>query len=46
MNENNANAQEAVIKMTIQITRKETGKVEEYELIGTPIEQPEAKEEQ
>ena len=31
----------AVLQMTVQITRKATGKVETYQLIGTPIqEQP------
>jgi len=43
---NNTQAQEAVMTMTIQITRAATGKVEEYELIGTPIAEPEVKEEE
>ncbi len=33
--ENNAEAQKAQVQMTVQITRKETGKVEEYVLTGT-----------
>jgi len=46
--ENQAQAQNAQVQMTIQITRKETGKVEEYVLTGTtemPVE-IEVKEEQ
>lgn len=30
----------AVLRATIQITRAATGKVEEYEIVGTPAEQP------
>jgi hypothetical protein len=30
-------AADAVLHMTVQITRKATGKVETYELIGTPV---------
>lgn len=30
-------AQEAALKATLQITRKATGKVETYHLIGTPV---------
>jgi hypothetical protein len=33
-------AQEPVLRMTIQVTRAATGAVETYELIGTPIEEP------
>jgi hypothetical protein len=33
--ENQAQAQKAQVQMTVQITRKETGKVEEYTLTGT-----------
>ena len=36
--ENEAAAQPAVLQMTIQIVRKATGKVEEYVLTGTPVE--------
>jgi len=46
--ENQAQAQNAQVQMTVQITRKETGKVEEYILTGTaeiPAE-TEVKEEQ
>ncbi len=32
-------AQPAILKATIQITRAKTGKVEEYEIIGTPLPQ-------
>jgi hypothetical protein len=32
--ENNVQAQKAQVEMIIQITRKETGKVEEYHLHG------------
>jgi len=32
--ENAAQAQKAQVQMTVQITRKETGKVEEYILTG------------
>ena len=39
---NDAAAQPAVLTMVIQITRKDTGKVEEYTLTGTP--EPEPKE--
>ena len=35
------------LRMTIQVTRAATGKVEEYELIGTPLpEEPETVGEQ
>ena len=34
-------AQQPVLRMTVHITRKDTGKVETYELIGTPIEDKE-----
>jgi hypothetical protein len=40
--ENNAEAQKAQVQMTVQITRKETGKVEEYVLTGT-TEMPQTK---
>ena len=33
-------AQPAVLKATIQVTRKDTGKVDTYEITGTPV-QPE-----
>lgn len=29
------------LRMTIQVTHAETGKVEEFELIGTPLPEPE-----
>lgn len=35
--ESNLQAQPAVIRATISITRKATGKVETYELVGTPV---------
>jgi hypothetical protein len=35
---NDAAAQPAVLTATIQITRKATGKVEEYTLVGTAAE--------
>jgi hypothetical protein len=34
-------AQPAVLRATIQITRKATGKVETYEIVGTPEPQQE-----
>lgn len=34
-------AQEPVLRMTIEITRAATGKVETYELIGTPVDEKE-----
>jgi hypothetical protein len=40
MEENEVKAQPAVLHAVIQITRKETGKVEEYTLVGTPAEPP------
>lgn len=33
-------AKPAVLRMTIEIKRKETGKVETHHLIGTPVEEP------
>lgn len=33
------------LRMTIQVTRAETGEVETYELIGTPIEEDEPQQE-
>lgn len=35
-------AQPAVLKATVHITRKETGKVETYEITGTPVAEKEA----
>ena len=35
---NNVQAQPAVLRATIQITRAVTGKVETYEIVGTPAE--------
>jgi hypothetical protein len=35
--ENEVKAQPAVLRMTVQVTRKATGKVETYELVGNPI---------
>lgn len=35
--ENKLEAAPAVLSMTIQITRKATGKVETYELVCTPL---------
>jgi hypothetical protein len=39
---NSAQAQPAVLHMTVEITRAATGKVEIYQIVGTPI--PETKE--
>jgi hypothetical protein len=39
---NGPEAQPAVLRMTVEITRAATGKVETYELVGTPV--PETKE--
>lgn len=39
--ENDIQAQPAVLRAVIQITRKATGKVEEYVITGTPTEEPE-----
>ena len=33
-------ARPAVLRATIQITRAATGKVEEYEIVGTPVTEP------
>ena len=42
---NEVKAQQAVLRMTVEIVRAKTGKVETYEVIGTPVaEQPEEKE--
>lgn len=30
-------AQPAVLRATIQVTRKATGKVETYQIVGTPV---------
>lgn len=35
---NNVQAQPAVLRATIQITRAVTGKVETFEIVGTPAE--------
>lgn len=35
--ENKLEATPAVLSMTIQVTRKTTGKVETYEVVGTPL---------
>jgi hypothetical protein len=35
--ENEVKAQPAQLRMTVSITRKATGKVETYELVGNPI---------
>jgi hypothetical protein len=32
------------LRFTVTVTRKATGKVETFEMIGTPVEQPEEKE--
>lgn len=42
MEDNDIKAQPAVLHAVIQITRKATGKVEEYTITGTPLpaEQP------
>lgn len=38
--ENEMKSQPAVLHMTVQVTRKETGKVEEYQLVGhTTVEE-------
>jgi hypothetical protein len=44
MEPNELTSQPAVLHMTVQVTRKETGKVEEYQLVGTglTVEQCEA----
>jgi hypothetical protein len=42
--ENKAEAQPAVLRMTIGITRKATGLTETYELTSEPIPQHEPKE--
>lgn len=44
MEENEVKAQPAVLHAVIQITRKATGKVEEYTLVGTPAEEPPAEQ--
>ena len=33
-------ARPAMLRATIQITRAATGKVEEYEIVGTPVTEP------
>jgi hypothetical protein len=38
MEQNKLTTQPAVMQAVIQITRKATGKVEEYVITGTPIE--------
>ena len=35
--EHEVKAEHAVLRATIQVTRAATGKVEEYEIVGTPI---------
>lgn len=35
-------AQPAVLKATIHVTRKDTGKVDTYEITGTPVAEKEA----
>jgi hypothetical protein len=35
----------AELRMTIHVTRKETGKVDTYELIGTPVKEEKAEDE-
>ena len=44
MEENEMKSQPAVLHMTVQVTRKDTGKVETHELVGTglTVEQCEA----
>jgi hypothetical protein len=42
--ENNLQAGHATIRATISITRKATGKVETYEIIGTEVPQQQSKE--
>lgn len=37
---NQAAAQPAILRATIQIKRAATGKVEEYQIVGTPLPQP------
>jgi hypothetical protein len=37
MSDNEVKAQPAELRMTVSITRKATGKVETYELVGNPI---------
>jgi len=43
MNEepNELQPQPAVLRATIHVTRKDTGKVETYELVGSPVPEPE-----
>jgi hypothetical protein len=38
LDSNNVQAQPAVLHATIQITRAATGKVETYQIVGTPAE--------
>jgi hypothetical protein len=37
MSDNEVKAQPAQLRMTVSITRKATGKVETYELVGNPV---------
>lgn len=37
MEENEMKSQPAVLHMTVQVKRAETGKVEEYQLVGTGL---------
>jgi hypothetical protein len=39
MEENELKTQPAVFEAVIQIKRKETGKVEEYKITGTPVKE-------
>ena len=43
---NKAAAQPAVLTATIQITRKATGKVETYQIVGAPVKDEPKKEAQ
>jgi hypothetical protein len=36
---NEAAAQPAVLRMTVQVTRAATGKTETYEIVGTPMKE-------
>lgn len=38
--QNQAAAQPAILRATIQIKRAGTGKLEEYRIVGTPLPQP------
>lgn len=43
---NSLAGQPGVLTATVTVTRKATGKVETYQLIGTPVEEPQQQKEQ